>query len=95
VLAGWPQVGQSGASSGTELPYRGRRVVKPATDGRPRAGAAPGLAALGASVALVAWRADRLEALAAQLRDSGGTAVAVEADVTEAGGGFGRRRRRR
>jgi NADP-dependent 3-hydroxy acid dehydrogenase YdfG len=41
------------------------------------------LAGLGAAVALVARRADRLEALASRIRDDGGTALVVEADVTE------------
>ncbi len=40
------------------------------------------LAGLGAKVALVARRADRLEALAGQISDAGGTALVVEADVT-------------
>jgi len=41
------------------------------------------LAAQGASVALAARRKDRLETLAASIRDSGGTAVVLEADVTD------------
>jgi NADP-dependent 3-hydroxy acid dehydrogenase YdfG len=41
------------------------------------------LAADGAAVALVARRADLLEELAATIRDNGGTAVAVPADVTD------------
>ncbi len=41
------------------------------------------LAAHGAAVALVARRADRLEALAEDLKASGATAVAIEADVTQ------------
>jgi len=41
------------------------------------------LAAHGAAVALVARRADRLEALAQDLKASGATAVAIEADVTQ------------
>jgi len=43
---------------------------------------AESLAALGAKVALVARRADRLEALAGRIRDAGGTALVIEADVT-------------
>jgi NADP-dependent 3-hydroxy acid dehydrogenase YdfG len=41
------------------------------------------LAARGAAVALVARRKDRFEALAAQITSGGGTALAVQADVTE------------
>jgi len=41
------------------------------------------LAGQGAAVGLVARRADRLEALAADLKASGATAVAIEADVTQ------------
>ena len=41
------------------------------------------LASLGATVALVARRQDRLEGLASQIRDAGGTAVAVPADITQ------------
>lgn len=41
------------------------------------------LASLGATVALVARRQDRLEALAAQIREAGGTALAVPADITQ------------
>jgi NADP-dependent 3-hydroxy acid dehydrogenase YdfG len=43
---------------------------------------AEALAGLGAKVSLVARRADRLEALAGRIRDAGGTALVVEADVT-------------
>lgn len=43
------------------------------------------LAAAGAATALVARRRDRLEALAAEIRDAGGTALVIEADVTEQG----------
>jgi NAD(P)-dependent dehydrogenase (short-subunit alcohol dehydrogenase family) len=41
------------------------------------------LAENGAAVALVARRADRLKALAADIEKSGGKAVAIEADVTD------------
>jgi NADP-dependent 3-hydroxy acid dehydrogenase YdfG len=41
------------------------------------------LAARGAAVALVARRAERLEALAGRIGDAGGTALVVQADVTE------------
>jgi len=41
------------------------------------------LAEHGASVALVARRAVRLEALAAEIREAGGTALAVQADITD------------
>ncbi|HEX3468473.1 MAG TPA: SDR family NAD(P)-dependent oxidoreductase [Candidatus Elarobacter sp.] len=43
------------------------------------------LAAHGARVAVVARRADRLEALAAEIAAAGGEALAIEADVTDAG----------
>jgi NADP-dependent 3-hydroxy acid dehydrogenase YdfG len=41
------------------------------------------LAAHGAAVAIAARRKDRLDALAAEIRDAGGRAVAVECDVTD------------
>ena len=41
------------------------------------------LAARGSAVALVARRTDRLESLAAQIRADGGTALAVQTDVTD------------
>jgi NADP-dependent 3-hydroxy acid dehydrogenase YdfG len=41
------------------------------------------LAGLGASVALVARRSDRLDELAEEIAGGGGTALAIEADVTE------------
>jgi len=41
------------------------------------------LARLGSAVALVARRADRLEALAERIRQQGGTALVVEADVSD------------
>jgi NADP-dependent 3-hydroxy acid dehydrogenase YdfG len=41
------------------------------------------LAAHGAAVALVARRKDRLEAVAAEINDRGGTAVPLEADITD------------
>jgi NADP-dependent 3-hydroxy acid dehydrogenase YdfG len=41
------------------------------------------LARRGAAVALVARRTDRLEALASRIRDDGGTALVITADVTE------------
>jgi NADP-dependent 3-hydroxy acid dehydrogenase YdfG len=43
------------------------------------------LAEQGATVSLVARRADRLEALADEIRAEGGTALALEADVTQRG----------
>jgi NADP-dependent 3-hydroxy acid dehydrogenase YdfG len=44
--------------------------------------AAKALAARGAAVALVARRGDRLEELGGEIADSGGTALPIEADVT-------------
>jgi NADP-dependent 3-hydroxy acid dehydrogenase YdfG len=41
------------------------------------------LAARGASVALVARRADRLESLGGEIADAGGTALPIEADVSD------------
>ncbi|WSQ06625.1 SDR family NAD(P)-dependent oxidoreductase [Streptomyces sp. NBC_01231] len=41
------------------------------------------LAELGASVALVARRKDRLDALAAEIEKAGGTTLVVEADITD------------
>lgn len=41
------------------------------------------LAELGATVALVARRKDRLDALASEIKAGGGTALAVEADITD------------
>src|SRR5262245_42713734 len=41
------------------------------------------LASDGAAVALAARRVDRLEGLAKQIGDDGGTALVIEADVTE------------
>jgi NADP-dependent 3-hydroxy acid dehydrogenase YdfG len=45
--------------------------------------AAVSLAARGASVALAARRSDRLEELATQIREGGGTALTITADVTD------------
>jgi NADP-dependent 3-hydroxy acid dehydrogenase YdfG len=42
------------------------------------------LAALGASVAVLARRTDRLDALVNDIRNSGGTAIAITVDVTDA-----------
>ena len=47
------------------------------------AATAAALAAQGAAVALAARRRDRLEALAAGIRDQGGTALVLECDVTQ------------
>ncbi len=41
------------------------------------------LAAQGAAVAMAARRTDRLEAVAADIRDRGGTALALESDITD------------
>ena len=45
--------------------------------------AARALAAQGASVALAARRKDRLDSLAADIRDQGGTALVLESDITD------------
>jgi NADP-dependent 3-hydroxy acid dehydrogenase YdfG len=47
------------------------------------AAAAAALAAQGAAVALAARRGDRLEALAAGIRDHGGAALVLECDITD------------
>ena len=47
------------------------------------AATAAALAAQGAAVALAARRGDRLETLAASVRDQGGTALVLECDVTD------------
>ena len=47
------------------------------------AATAAALAAQGAAVALAARRGDRLETLAASVRDQGGTALVLESDVTD------------
>jgi NADP-dependent 3-hydroxy acid dehydrogenase YdfG len=47
------------------------------------AAAAASLAAQGAAVALAARRAGRLEAVAAGIRDQGGTALVLECDITD------------
>jgi NADP-dependent 3-hydroxy acid dehydrogenase YdfG len=47
------------------------------------AATAAALAAQGAAVALAARRKDRLEALAAGIRDQGGTALVLESDITD------------
>jgi len=47
------------------------------------AAAARSLAARGAAVALVARRADRLEELGGEIADAGGTALPIEADVSQ------------
>jgi NADP-dependent 3-hydroxy acid dehydrogenase YdfG len=44
---------------------------------------ATALASRGAAVALVARRKDRLDTLAAEIRSQGGTAIALETDVTD------------
>jgi NADP-dependent 3-hydroxy acid dehydrogenase YdfG len=67
--------------------------VKPALDGTVAlvtgassgigAATAAALAAQGAAVALAARRRDRLDALAAGIREHGGTALALESDITD------------
>ena len=47
------------------------------------AAAAAAIAAQGAAVALVARRGDRLEAVAADIRDHGGAALVLECDITD------------
>jgi NADP-dependent 3-hydroxy acid dehydrogenase YdfG len=59
-----------------------RAIVTGASSGIGEA-TAKTLAEYGASVALVARRADRLDSLKDEIESSGGTAIAIEADVTE------------
>jgi NADP-dependent 3-hydroxy acid dehydrogenase YdfG len=47
------------------------------------AAAASALSAEGAAVALAARRTDRLDSLAAEIRDKGGTALVLESDITD------------
>lgn len=47
------------------------------------AATAGALAAQGAAVALAARRKDRLDTLAAGIRDQGGTALVLESDITD------------
>lgn len=47
------------------------------------AAAASALAAQGAAIALAARRADRMDSVAAEIRQRGGTALVIEADITE------------
>jgi len=47
------------------------------------AAAATALAAQGAAVALAARRRDRLESVAAGIKDQGGTALVLECDITD------------
>ena len=69
-------------SSGTPVLTGTTALVTGASSGIGEA-TAVALAAQGASVALVARRRDRLQELAARIEGSGGTALVLEADVTD------------
>ncbi|MFI6085080.1 SDR family oxidoreductase [Streptomyces sp. NPDC051217] len=73
----------SGSGSGAGKPLAGRVAV--ITGGSSGIGAATAehLAGLGASVAALARRTDRLEDLVARIGKNGGTAIAVAADVSD------------
>ncbi|WP_017198299.1 SDR family oxidoreductase [Arthrobacter sp. M2012083] len=64
-------------------PLSGRVAVVTGASSGIGAAAAQRLAELGAKVALVARRKDRLDALADQINTAGGTALAVAVDVTD------------
>ncbi|MFF2387160.1 SDR family oxidoreductase [Streptomyces sp. NPDC058108] len=68
----------------TAMPLRGRvAVVTGASSGIGEA-SAEHLASLGAKVAVLARRADRLDDLVARISKDGGTAIAISVDVTDA-----------
>jgi NAD(P)-dependent dehydrogenase (short-subunit alcohol dehydrogenase family) len=71
----------SAASRGYD--FSGRVVVVTGASQGIGAGLATTFAAAGAKVVIVARRADRLEAVAAQIRSRGGEAVVLAGDVTE------------
>ncbi|MFJ9027372.1 SDR family oxidoreductase, partial [Streptomyces sp. NPDC102274] len=71
-------------TAGSTQPLNGRvAVITGASSGIGEA-SAEHLASLGATVAVLARRADRLDDLVARIDKNGGTAVAIAADVTDA-----------
>jgi NADP-dependent 3-hydroxy acid dehydrogenase YdfG len=77
-------VGASPAPAGGDRPLRGRVAVITGASSGIGAATAAHLAGLGASVAVLARRTDRLAELVARVTAEGGTALAVAADVTDA-----------
>jgi NADP-dependent 3-hydroxy acid dehydrogenase YdfG len=81
------------AGSGGHMSETDESAVKPVLDGTVAlvtgassgigAATAGALAAQGAAVALAARRKDRLDTLAAGIRDQGGTALVLESDITD------------
>ncbi|WP_199444541.1 SDR family oxidoreductase [Umezawaea beigongshangensis] len=67
----------------TRTPLAGRVAVVSGASSGIGAATATRLAELGATVAVLARRKDKLDALAATITDDGGTAIAVPVDVTD------------
>lgn len=79
-----PVSASASTSTAGDRPLRGRVAVITGASSGLGAATAAHLAGLGASVAVLARRADRLAELVARVTAEGGTALAVAADVTDA-----------